>query len=138
MILLNPYDLPKIKTGYDLYRFYVDLVNKFKTNAPIISQDGYTVNLKFIKTDNKQFEILGDHGKSNVIDIQGFDYSDLNKRFINNKYSIKAYKALFNIFSNAAINIYSILKNKCKAFSKHLQIIPKLTHKAGQNIKPKM
>ena len=33
---------------------------------------------------------------------------------------------------------YSILKNKCKAFSKHLQIIPKLAHKAGQNIKSKM
>lgn len=109
--LIPPYKSSKIKTGYDLIRFYEKLLINFKKNPPEILNNSFNINIKFSKFENtNDYVVLGDHGKNNSMDIEGFDYEKLNHRFINNKNCIKAYKILFYIFDKAHNEIFQLLK----------------------------
>lgn len=129
--LLNPYNLPKIKTGYDLLKFYNKLINKFKKNPPSLLLDHININLKF-KPNGDDFIVVGDFGKNNEMDINGFTYIDINNRFKNNQNTIKIYKALFNVFTSAKQEIYPILK-KLKLFQDKTILNLQFIHKNENN-----
>lgn len=113
--LLNPFELSSIHSGYELINFFDKLVEKFKKQPPDILLECNNLNILFIKNE-ASFDVFGDYGKNNLLDLSGFSYGDLDSRFIGNDKIKKLYKILFKIFNSIKSDIQNNL-NKLKLFN---------------------
>jgi len=108
----HPFDIPNVKTGQDLIKYFEKLVDHLKTNPGSVKFDGINVSFKLVDDPTtptgKDFRM--DRGSSEPSSVVGLTAADAYKKWPAGHGMPPAIEELLNIFNKALPQIVPELK----------------------------
>jgi len=108
----HPFDIPEVKTGYDLIQYFEKIANHIKANAPSLKFDGINVSFKLVddetKPNGKDFRM--DRGTSHTESVAGMTAADAYEKWPSGHGMPPAIEVLLKIFNEAMPQITTELK----------------------------
>jgi len=96
----HPFDIPGVKTGNDLKKFFLDAAEYLNTKPASVKIDGVNVSFKLIERDGQK-EFAADRGSLKPIDIEGITIDRVSERYAEGHGMIPATRVLLKIFNEA-------------------------------------
>jgi hypothetical protein len=107
--MAHPYNLPQVKTGKDLIKFFDDAAGYLNKNAAAVKIDGTNVSIKLVDGINGK-EFAADRGSFNSLDLEGVTVSKLGERFPAGHGLLKHFNTILTIFNEGLPKIKKELK----------------------------
>lgn len=103
--MAHPFDLPNVKNGKDLIKFFNKAYSVVQQDAASLKIDGVNVSLKLVgtNTDNPQFAL--DRGSMKELDVKGITIDKLGERFGEGHGMLEAGSKTLNIMNKALPSI---------------------------------
>jgi len=106
----HPFDLPSVRTGKDLIKFFEKAVKSLEKQQPAVKIDGINVSIKLVTNEDGSLEFGIDRGSNKPEDVKGVTVSDLQSRFPEGHGLIKIGEEVLTIFNRALPVIQDDLK----------------------------